>query len=53
MRAFRVPAPRPLFVNSKLIWGLFFGIVAFWALRNISRRAFAGTRSITKLEIGE
>ena len=35
MRAFRVPAPGPLFINSKLIWGLFFGIVAFWVLRNV------------------
>ena len=35
LRAFRVPAPRPLFVNSKLIWGLVFGVVAFWALRNV------------------
>ena len=35
LRAFRMPAPVSLFINSKLIWGLFFGIVTFWVLRNI------------------
>ncbi len=35
LRAFRAPAPAPLLINHKLIWGLFFGIVAFWALRNV------------------
>lgn len=35
LRAFRAPAPRPLFINPWLIWGLSFGVVAFWALRNV------------------
>ena len=35
LRAFRAPAPASIFINPKLIWGLFFGIVAFWALRNV------------------
>lgn len=35
LRAYRGPGPRPLFVNPKLIWGLFLGIVAFWVLRNV------------------
>lgn len=35
LRAFRMPAPASVFINSKLIWGLVFGIVAFWVLRNI------------------
>ena len=35
LRAFRVSAPAPIFINPKLIWGLVFGIVAFWVLRNV------------------
>ena len=35
LRAFRAPAPGPIFINPRLIWGLFFGIVAFWVLRNV------------------
>ena len=35
LRAFRAPAPAAIFINPKLIWGLFFGIVAFWVLRNV------------------
>ena len=34
-RAFRIPAPRPVFVHHRLIWALFVGIIAFWILRNI------------------
>ena len=35
LRAFRMRAPASLFITSKLIWGLVFGIVGFWVLRNI------------------
>ena len=35
LRAFRAPAPAPIFVHPKLIWALFFGITAFWVLRNV------------------
>lgn len=35
MRAFRSPAPASIFIHPKLIWSLFFGIAAFWVLRNI------------------
>ena len=35
LRAFRAPAPAPIFIHPKLIWGLFFGIAAFWVLRNV------------------
>ncbi len=35
LRAFRAPAPAPLFIHPKLIWALFFGIAAFWVLRNV------------------
>ncbi len=35
LRAFRAPAPAPLFINPRLIWAMFFGIAAFWALRNV------------------
>ena len=35
LRAFDLPAPRPLFVRSRWIWGLLAGVVAFWALRNV------------------
>ena len=35
LRAFRAPAPAPIFIHPTLIWTLFFGITAFWILRNI------------------
>ena len=35
LRAFRMPAPGSVFINSQLIWGLVFGVVTFWVLRNI------------------
>ena len=35
LRAFQAPAPAPIFIRPSLIWGLFLGIVAFWALRNV------------------
>ena len=35
MRAFRLPAPRPVFVHSRWIWALLAGILAFWTLRNL------------------
>ena len=35
LRAFDLPAPRPLFLRSRWIWALLAGVVAFWALRNL------------------
>ena len=35
LRAFGLPAPRPVFLRSRWIWALLAGVVAFWALRNI------------------
>ena len=35
LRAFRAPAPAPIFIHPKLIWAMFFGIAAFWVLRNV------------------
>ena len=35
LRAFRVKAPRPVFVPPRLIWALLFGVVSFWVLRNV------------------
>ena len=35
LRAFQVPAPRPIFLHSRWIWTLLAVVVAFWALRNI------------------
>ena len=35
MRAFQVPAPRPVFLHSRWIWTLLAVVVTFWALRNI------------------
>ena len=35
LRAFCVRAPRPVFVPPQLIWALLFGVVSFWALRNV------------------
>ena len=35
LRAFRAPAPAPIFIHPKLIWAMLFGIAAFWVLRNI------------------
>ena len=35
LRAFRLPAPGPVFVHSRWIWALLAGIVMFWALRNV------------------
>ena len=35
LRAFRAPAPAPLFIHPRLIWAMLFGIAAFWVLRNI------------------
>ena len=35
LRAFRMPAPASVFINSKLIWGQLIGIATFWVLRNI------------------
>ena len=40
LRAFALPAPRPVFVPSKLIWGLFAAVIAFWALRNVPYEPF-------------
>ena len=34
-RAFGLPAPRAVFVHHRLIWALFWGVIAFWVLRNI------------------
>ena len=35
LRAFDLPAPRPVFIRSRWIWALLAGVVAFWALRNV------------------
>ena len=35
LRAFRAPAPAPIFIHPRLIWAMLFGIAAFWVLRNI------------------
>ncbi len=35
LRAFDLPAPRPLFLHSRWIWALLTAILLFWALRNI------------------
>ena len=35
LRAFDLPAPRPLFLHSRWIWALLTAIFLFWALRNI------------------
>ena len=35
LRAFRAPAPAPIFIHPKLIWAMFFGIAAVWVLRNV------------------
>ena len=35
LRAFDLPAPRPLFLHSRWIWALLAAILLFWALRNI------------------
>ncbi len=35
MRAFRLRAPRLVFIPSGWIWAIFGGIVAFWVLRNV------------------
>ena len=35
-RAFRIPAPRPVFVHHFWIWTLLVGVIAFWILRNIA-----------------
>ncbi len=34
MRAYRLPAPRAVFLHPLWIWSLLAGIIAFWALRN-------------------
>ena len=33
-RAFRIPAPRAVFVHHLWIWALLVGVIAFWILRN-------------------
>ena len=35
LRAFDLPAPRPLFLRSRWIWALLAAILLFWALRNL------------------
>ena len=35
LRAFHLPAPRPVFLHPRWIWALLAGVVAFWALRNL------------------
>ena len=35
MRAFRLKAPRPVFVHPRWIWALLVAVVAFWVLRNL------------------
>ena len=35
LRAFRFPAPVPVFLHSYWIWSLLAAIIAFWALRNV------------------
>ena len=41
LRAFPLPAPKPVFMPSKLIWGLFAAVIAFWALRNVPYEPFS------------
>ena len=35
LRTFALPAPAPVFVQSRWIWGLLAAVLAFWALRNV------------------
>ena len=35
LRAFALPAPSPVFVRSRWIWGLLGAVLTFWALRNV------------------
>ena len=35
LRAFHLPAPRPVFLHPRWTWALLAGVVAFWALRNL------------------
>ena len=35
LRAFALPAPAPVFVQSRWIWDLLAVVLAFWALRNV------------------
>ena len=41
LRAFRLPAPPPIFVQHQLIWALLATIAAFWVLRNLPAGPFA------------
>ena len=34
-RAFRIPAPRKVFVHHLWIWALLAGVIVFWVLRNL------------------
>ena len=53
MRAFRAPAPRPLFVNSKLIWGLVLRCGGILGSAERASRADVDTRSLANVQIGE
>ena len=41
LRAFRLPAPRRVFIDSRWIWTLLAGVVLFWILRNVPAAPWA------------